>query len=638
MATIVAIHGTFAQNGSGAGGPDAEPGDPQWWQAGSIFEKEMQQLVDGKGGPVEVSRFQWSGENSETSRREAGRQLFDHLVQLEARNEPYCVVAHSHGGSVLSAALLESAARKKPLDRLKRWVTIGTPFVQLRREWWLFSRLNLVGKVIFVASMMLLMMFLVYFAAGLWTGETSLIGGSVPEVLALTAGMMSLPAVVCYLVLKYFDSRALVHYRRSVKRRARDWFANRWLSLTHPDDEAVQGLTLLPATRLSFFDRAFAIPAITTISVAALPLLYLYLVASPTLMVGLADWLRHRIYDAQSSPEAEKAVKDLRERLRSMIPPEGWAPRTGSSSKPTATVRPEGWENFRVARREAEAKFPDFRRAERALRFRARFFEQNGVPCPGDKLCGGGHHLRINSGLLLHVVTDEVSWALGVESSSSWQLRWLWSMVITAVLVPIIFIGIALAIMMAIRAVASLVSQGTSNALNSLTSAEVKRAAFGNDTEGEIALGAIDRPVWIDESPARLPAGAADLVTSFANGVASQSLAKLRKAIGQLASAEAKQAPETALTSYFTWKELVHGSYFDVPHFRKLLAQAVSRAEGFAPSAQFRADPHYALTAQWLAEMEGTPAAPASPSARSPTPADKEAVGAVVVSTVKVEP
>ena len=51
----------------------------------------------------------------------------------------------------------------------------------------------------------------------------------------------------------------------------------------------------------------------------------------------------------------------------------------------------------------------------------------------------------------------------------------------------------------------------------------------------------------------------------------------------------------------------MHASYFDVPEFRKLIAQAVSRAEGFAPSEKFKADPDFQRTAQWLAEIEGTP-------------------------------
>src|SRR6185312_8034940 len=107
------------------------------------------------------------------------------------------------------------------------------------------------------------------------------------------------------------------------------------------------------------------------------------------------------------------------------------------------------------------------------------------------------------------------------------------------------------------------------------------------------------------------------------NGIASQSLAKFRRAIGQIASAEPKHTADTAISTYFTWKELVHSSYFDVPQFRKMVAQAVSRAEGFAPTARFRADPDFARTAQWLSEIEAAPRQE-TPDTGPPNAKDKE--------------
>ena len=90
--------------------------------------------------------FVWSGENSERERRQAGSELLKVLQGLEARNETYSVVGHSHGGSVIAAALVESVARKRPLEHLKRWITVGAPFVALRKERFLFARLTLTRK------------------------------------------------------------------------------------------------------------------------------------------------------------------------------------------------------------------------------------------------------------------------------------------------------------------------------------------------------------------------------------------------------------------------------------------------------------------------------------------------------------
>ena len=207
-----------------------------------------------------------------------------------------------------------------------------------------------------------------------------------------------------------------------------------------------------------------------------------------------------------------------------------------------------------------------------------------------------------------------------------------------AVLVPIIFGLFALTLMLLIQSVATVISRVSSQFLNRITNAEVKRAAFGNDTEGEIAIGATDRPTWIDKSPPRLPTAVADLVTDYSNRAASQSIAKFRHAIGQIAYADPKHTADTAISTYFTWKELVHASYFDVPEFRKLIAQAVSRVDGFTPSERFKADPDFRRTAQWLDEIEGTPDTAEVPRSGAASSKDAEAVSAVVASTVKAEP
>lgn len=608
MATIVTVHGTFAHADAGKAA-DGTPANAelQWWQAGSRFEQDMRELLDaapGAGtGKLDVARFEWSGDNSETARRAAGKELFGRLKALEAQGEPYCVVGHSHGGSVLGWALLEGAARKQRLDGLKRWITVGTPFVGLQKERLLFQRLDLMRKVVFVASLMLVLMWLVYIVTELVSGERMLFGSVFPGVLVVIGIMMSLPIVFFYLVLRYWDGLTLLHYRRSVRKRAADSFAARWLPLTHTDDEAVQGLAFLPGAKLYFFDKTFAVSAITMLSVFAVPLIYFLVLTSPTIMMGIGDWLNTSVYASHLHPDAERALRETRVRFE--------AARKAAGENETA--RRAVWQDYREARQRLETRYPDLPAAERGLRFKQRFFERDGKPCEGGKLCGGGHDIRINSGLLLHIVTDELSSAIGgegIDGRSNWWLR----LLLPAVLVPVAFGLFSLLLMLVIRTVAKLVSAGASHVLNYITNAEVKRAAFGNDTEGEIAVGAVDRPSWIERSPPRLPIAVSDLVTAYSNGIASQSLAKFRRAIGQLASAEPKHTADSAITTYFTWKELVHASYFDVPEFRKLVAQSLSRVEGFSPSARFQADPDFARTAQWLAEIEGTPGTATEPA------------------------
>lgn len=628
MATIIAVHGTFAHAGSSNGGQAAEDAR-QWWQPGSQFEADMRSLLETPEDNLDIVDFTWSGDNSELGRRTAGRELLARMRELERRGEPYVLVGHSHGGSVIAAALLRAAARKEKLDNLKRWITIGTPFVAMKRETWLFTRLDLLRKVVFVASMMLLIMFLVYLVAQTLSGKGMVLGGRFPGILVATGVMMSLPALLFYLVLKYFDGRGLIAYRRRVTERARTFFGDRWLSLSHRDDEAIQGLSFLPGAKLFFFDKHFAVPTLTVLSVIALPMLYLWTITSAPTMVAIADWLKTGLYEARVEPGTEDAVRQIMKRRNNNTE------RTVSMSR---EERRASWQSYRQERHALEQKLGNIDAAERSLRFKQRFFERDDAICENGKLCGNGHDIRINSALLLHAVTDELSWLVGGEELGAGRNRWLWSAVLPAVLVPVLFGLVSLVLMLAIRAAAMLISSVTSSVLNTLTNAEVKRAAFGNDTEGEIAIGAVDRPTWLETSPPRLPQALAELVTEYSNSMATQSLAKFRRAIGQLASAEPKHTADTAITTYFTWKELVHSAYFDVPEFRKLVAQAIGRSQGFAPSATFKSDSDYARTAQWLAEIEGLPGTAAPPAAAPPGDKDKAAVSAVVASTVKAEP
>src|SRR5262245_53799070 len=178
MATIVTVHGTFAHSGSPSQTSTAS--ELQWWQAGSAFQTELGSLVEGEDGRLEMTSFVWSGDNSEVGRRQAGAKLLKHLKSLEAKKEPYCLVGHSHGGSVIASALLASSAQKEPLSHLKRWITVGTPFVKLRKERLLFTRLDLLSKVIFVASMMLFLMFITNVVVNLASGEGMLFGSVFP--------------------------------------------------------------------------------------------------------------------------------------------------------------------------------------------------------------------------------------------------------------------------------------------------------------------------------------------------------------------------------------------------------------------------------------------------------------------------
>src|SRR5690606_31638308 len=186
-------HGTFANSGGTADALNIGNGESQWWQQGSEFEADLKALVAGAdGSPVEIMPFTWSSLNSEIDRRNAGSALLTTLRGLDARGEPYCIVGHSHGGSVIASALIESVAKNRPLTHLKRWITVGTPFVGMRKERFLFTRLTLTRKVVFVASFMLFMMFLFYVGAEILDGPRQFRNERFWTALLFSGTMMSL--------------------------------------------------------------------------------------------------------------------------------------------------------------------------------------------------------------------------------------------------------------------------------------------------------------------------------------------------------------------------------------------------------------------------------------------------------------
>lgn len=612
MATVVTVHGTFVHT---AGTADAlnigEPSEAQWWQQGSEFEADLKALAVGADGrPIEVEPFTWSSVNSELDRRAAGSALLTRLRELDAQGEPYCVVGHSHGGSVVASALIESVARNRPLTHLKRWVTVGTPFVGMRKERFLFTRLTLPRKVIFVASLMLFMMFLFYVAGELFGQGFRFRNERYYTALLFNGIMMTLPVLFFYIVFRFLDGRELMGYSRTAVQRARDHYAAIWLPLCHKDDEAVQGLRYLPKVQLHFFDKDFATSMLTKASIVVLPLAYLLVVTSPTIMLAISDFLQYRVYDVQEVAASEDAAATkAREELRTLQQQMRQAREQGErggldpaaadeARRKASELRRQMWSR----RQQIEQSFPQFAEVERAQRFKRRFLMRDRQLCEGGRLCGGGYDYALNSKLLFHVVTDELSSVVVDDGIGGGALGGFLRVLVPVVLVPLVFAVIALGVLALIEYLARIVSSVLSRGLNYLTLSEVKRSTFGNDTEGEVVLGADLRPSWLEPVTCLLPDAVGDEITNHSNLMASQSLSKFRNAISTLAFSD-EDDKGGLITNYLSWKELVHTCYFDVPAFRAMVALAISQAEGFAATDLFRRDQSYPLIAQWVADL-----------------------------------
>ena len=622
MATLVNIHGTYAHlTDDLTPNRDDTKGD-LWWQTGSAFEKTLVASVagvDANGQPdaLRVERFIWNGDNSETARRAASVRLLTRLLQLEAQAESYCIIAHSHGGSVVASALMLAASRRLKLPGLKRWITAGTPFIALRPLSLFIDRLNLVQRVVLVASMMLLMMFLFYLAGQMIDPGTAperpfgFVSGKVVAWRTLIAAvMMSVPAVAVTLVFRFFDRQQLFFYRKSTIARARSFFSARWLSLCHASDEAVQGLKSLPAARIQLFDPGFAVQRLTVLAVFALPLAYLTILASPSLMLSIAGVLKDSVYQVDKYRPIEKDFDAERKVMRDAFRRKQQA----AATAPGLVVDP-GWADVKKMREDLKQHYPDYLAIERALRFKREFLVHDGKPCPGATLCGGGRNFAINSRLLFHVVTDDLTSALINDDTRFGGYTAIARVAVPMVLVPLVFASIALLFMMLLGWVARGLSAVLAKLLNQVTVSEIKREIYGNDTGGEIAFGAGPRPPWIETGRPYLPDGIAKLLTEQADRAAWASLAKFRNAISTIAMSSGRPPASGLVSNYLTWKELIHSTYFDLPEFQLLVARAIASQSGFAPAQALLQHPAYPRVEQWLRDLEAAPAVAEKPIA-----------------------
>ncbi len=614
MATIITVHGTFAHIG-GVPSDSASAGmDAQWWQCASATEKDLERLVEGVDGPVKFERFIWSGDNSELARREAGSRLLKLMLQLEAEGESYCVVGHSHGGSVISNALTEAAVRKKQLDGLKRWITVGTPFVSLRRENLLFLRLTLIQKAMFVASLMLLLMFGAYVIGEMVSGGFNFDRQNALLRFGTYAVLMSLPFLLFWGVFKFLDMRKLYFYRPKTLAWAGKNFAPRWLGLWHKDDEALSGLSSISGIKLEIFHRDFAVPFFSLLAVFLLPVIYFSMLASPRLMVDIAEFMRDDFYSIPQYEKQEAQVIASRQNVRQLRRSLRQARRDRDNVETGGNLVQRFDADKKVeqlkkmldgAREKMHEENPNLLPVERALRFKRRFLEKDGKPCEGGTLCGGGRDFALNSKLLFHIVTDEA--ASLVVDDDLWKGRFglLARLILPVILVPIVFGVIAVILVLLVNAIAGFVSRQLSVVLDRLTWLELKRSALGNDTETEVALTASPTPAWIKQAPPPLPAELGQQITGYSNGIAIHSLEKFRNAIGELAFSDGRQKDsQHDVYSYLTWRELIHSSYFEVPQFRWLLAEAIASTGAFKRSADFDDSDAVREAASWLSDVD----------------------------------
>ncbi len=258
---LVTIHGT------GVGEPTEE--EDSWWLQGSKFLEKLEERLELDPKRIEIRPFLWEGgPNSEASRREAGRRLYELLKSYDAAEKDYYLICHSHGGSVAYSALLQSVDNNQPLERLKCWSTVGTPFLEYMRNKYLWQRLSGWQLWLYVISATTslftpMLLLLPYFDIN-WLGV-------VDNTLITSLYILPWPLThAIFLILENYKSKAkskasLSWITEKQKKAVAEHFSDSWVGHCHPQDEAVSALSNIKDVNEEIVKPKFLLPLIPVV-------------------------------------------------------------------------------------------------------------------------------------------------------------------------------------------------------------------------------------------------------------------------------------------------------------------------------------------------------------------------------------
>jgi len=246
------------------------------------------------------------------------------------------------------------------------------------------------------------------------------------------------------------------------------------------------------------------------------------------------------------------------------------------------------------------------RELQRVVRFKRKFLEnKDKQSCNGGKLCKNGESRALNAKLLLHLITDEVT-NLIINDEMERQPIGRWArFVVPVVLVPVVLGGIAILWVLLVQVIARAFSRLASRWLDKMTWNQIRRAAVGNDTEDEIAVGTTPFPKWAGANRSFLPIQVGSDITSVSNEATFRSLGKFRDALSEFAFLESgHRKTANNLLAYLNWNELIHTSYFFVPSFTQLVAYSIAEMDGFTGRESLSQVAATGDVKAWLHELE----------------------------------
>ena len=378
---LILVHGTGVSRATGDG--------DRWWQNGSTVSNELKsRLSDDVLSPETHEVFRWSGENSERARIMASRKLLAHLESLEEKGQGYHLVGHSHGGSVIWHALQLATSHGKPLDHLRSWATVGTPFLQYRTRRFLnaLNVFNLLLAVVLIKPVLTIVAGVWQVLGATWTGtECSRVTDAAAEHVATsfwtrpvlrtaevfgmhvsTSGnnvhigsfdsssgqtlgnflltspqgwlLLALALLVAYVYLNlagFFLGPVLETLQHRGERRLRtatmSHYASRWLGIWSRDDEAINGLRATLSLSVSFVPKLAPRERVLLSDILSLLSRPYFWVLGPVFNCLLRPMLDHLVRvrvvkTAQGNNRPATEVIDVLFTPITLEPPSAWPP------------------------------------------------------------------------------------------------------------------------------------------------------------------------------------------------------------------------------------------------------------------------------------------------------------------------
>ncbi len=538
MATkFITVHGT------GDGVRDAK--EPKWWQPESQFSRDL--INQAGGGTVEP--FMWDGKNDELSRREGAENLLWRLRDYEDRGDEVVLIGHSHGGSVIATALTFAMSTQREFSNIKSVITVGTPYIGMKRQRWFWDRLNFAGQLGFLYSLFLLVLTLI----AIWT--VVIFEFSAPDMAEMADQMSKTsPTDMTYdmqdvtvaedevdsayvtiasslfiiALTGFFLSRSQRRLRelhdKNIVARFHDAFSSRWLALYDQRDEAINGLKRVYDMKLKLLEPAQTQEA-----------LRLLLVFFAIFLVG-------------SSVAAEQLFKimDL----------------AGGFFPDWKLMQNEGLKTF--FDEHAQYSTPS------DIHWTLYEFGKNRA----FEVLIWYNQFVISTLELPNLVLDTASDEFGKSSFA------------VGFLADIISVLAKLAIVMVFFPISDLLNRFLlgrlfSAQMNGIFGNQIRQQALGNTTKGEDLTGVGRMPKGWTEDAEPLSEEASLALCNYAADHARDTLIKLQDVLADSMIA-ADQTLVDALTEQLSWNEMIHTAYFRVPESRAHIIDRTLQKSGLA--------------------------------------------------------